>query len=926
MHAVVNPAEAKPGRSVAAAMAPMRRQQGDDSAFAPERLGNKVQPFTTGEDYFKDVCKAIQTATKCVFICGWQVNWSARLDGDTRLIDALKKAVGNGAKVYVMPWQSPKVPLDTGDFGTMLAVFQLNAGRSGLSAFCCPSGLQNDYEAMEETFFSHHQKLVVIDNRIAYVGGIDLAFGRRDDEHFSLAHGWRQGPEVYNTGVPPATDLGPNALAAYVSDTDLLKTSLSGGLLNATMQQATAVQNTVSASAVGRLQDQIVLWWRTPIDIRNWPAFLREPLEWSGEQVDEATAQARLRIGAAREQAAQKLIREMDQGLISEATLTRSIDMVRDVIRTTYAALLVTGWATRRPNDELMKSGTQSPPIGDALYRADQPRMPWQDVHARIEGPSVYDLASNFIRRWNSVQQSYLRDNLLPASVANRTTIQGALMPEPPAAGKGNGGDGGVSVRVLRSAPLQLQRDEYRANRKLPVPVARQQEIHDAMVAAIRGATHFIYIENQFFQSEFGEPSVNPDDVSAQSGPMRYLLAPDTARISAAVTRASADNARNGPKNKIARAVAERIERAIRQDQPFHVYMVLPVHPEGSLADLAIVGQIHWTMQSLAFGSQSLINRIRISIRARQICAEREGAHPLNEGDWEAAKRAAQTPARDQDGLSSLNYLVKVAPEAYRQYLTLLNLRTCELLEGQPRTEQVYVHSKLLIVDDNVVILGSANINDRSLNGGRDSELAVLMSDTATLKAPIFGGPAVPVRKLAHELRVGLWKKHFALSGGGNTLVKPATSLAAMVDKPAAPATIAAIQQAAASNLEAYKAAFNWVPNGRRSIWPVWSGNKYEAPDPDPKKAVLLLEKIKSEVGPYAERMPFHEAFWKKPPAVARPAGIQGYICALPIEWTMGENNHPGMNMILLTQNDGASDAGQAVATNERSSTGYRGA
>src|SRR5690606_5994597 len=26
----------------------------------------------------------------------------------------------------------------------------------------------------------------------------------------------------------------------------------------------------------------------------------------------------------------------------------------------------------------------------------DQPRMPWQDVHCRIEGPSVYDVARNF--------------------------------------------------------------------------------------------------------------------------------------------------------------------------------------------------------------------------------------------------------------------------------------------------------------------------------------------------------------------------------------------------------------------------------------------------------------------------------------------------------------------------------------------------
>ncbi len=37
----------------------------------------------------------------------------------------------------------------------------------------------------------------------------------------------------------------------------------------------------------------------------------------------------------------------------------------------------------------------------------------------------------------------------------------------------------------------------------------------------------------------------------------------------------------------------------------------------------------------------------------------------------------------------------------------------------------VYVHSKLMVVDDEYVIVGSANINQRSLDGDRDSELAV---------------------------------------------------------------------------------------------------------------------------------------------------------------------------------------------------------
>ena len=36
---------------------------------------------------------------------------------------------------------------------------------------------------------------------------------------------------------------------------------------------------------------------------------------------------------------------------------------------------------------------------------------------------------------------------------------------------------------------------------------------------------------------------------------------------------------------------------------------------------------------------------------------------------------------------------------------------------GTPVTELVYIHSKLCIVDDRLVICGSANINDRSLLG-----------------------------------------------------------------------------------------------------------------------------------------------------------------------------------------------------------------
>ena len=41
----------------------------------------------------------------------------------------------------------------------------------------------------------------------------------------------------------------------------------------------------------------------------------------------------------------------------------------------------------------------------------------------------------------------------------------------------------------------------------------------------------------------------------------------------------------------------------------------------------------------------------------------------------------------------------------------------------------IYIHSKCMIVDDSIALIGSANINDRSLDGSRDSEIAIVIED-----------------------------------------------------------------------------------------------------------------------------------------------------------------------------------------------------
>ena len=54
-------------------------------------------------------------------------------------------------------------------------------------------------------------------------------------------------------------------------------------------------------------------------------------------------------------------------------------------------------------------------------------------------------------------------------------------------------------------------------------------------------------------------------------------------------------------------------------------------------------------------------------------------------------------------------------------------------------TEIIYVHSKLMIVDDRMCICGSANINDRSFQGTRDSEICLVVNDIEMVDSHLNG-------------------------------------------------------------------------------------------------------------------------------------------------------------------------------------------
>jgi len=74
-----------------------------------------------------------------------------------------------------------------------------------------------------------------------------------------------------------------------------------------------------------------------------------------------------------------------------------------------------------------------------------------------------------------------------------------------------------------------------------------------------------------------------------------------------------------------------------------------------------------------------------------------------------------------------------------------------------------------MIVDDRIVILGSANINDRSMRGSRDSEIACFVEPGENNLIPgEMGGKPFPVGTFAHSLRHRIWAEFLGVPAGNS--------------------------------------------------------------------------------------------------------------------------------------------------------------
>ncbi len=124
----------------------------------------------------------------------------------------------------------------------------------------------------------------------------------------------------------------------------------------------------------------------------------------------------------------------------------------------------------------------------------------------------------------------------------------------------------------------------------------------------------------------------------------------------------------------------------------------------------------------------------------------------------------------------------------------------------------MYVHSKLMIVDDNACIIGSANINDRSMLGMRDSEIAVVIQDVEFNKLKV-GEEERDCGKFVGSLRRNIWAEHI-----GVTRAEDDTNVFADPVK-----CRSLVENIATKNTAIYEDIFGVIPSDQITSWAAMS-------------------------------------------------------------------------------------------------------
>ncbi|XP_011059834.1 PREDICTED: phospholipase D2 isoform X1 [Acromyrmex echinatior] len=650
-------------------------QTNPHNSFVPYRSPISATWFVDGADYMFAVADALENAKEEIFIADWWLSPEIYMkrpmsNGDYWRLDKIlqRKAVNivQGVKIFILIYKEIEVALGINSYYSKQRLVEQ-----------CPENIKvlrhPDHARAGVFLWAHHEKIVVIDQSLAFLGGIDLCYGRWDNNEHRLT----DLESIHQSSIYiPSRDKLTNTSSKKVLGCTKTHVLLSLAIATNTIAMATTrsmpllpmmdekTQKDLMLSTLSTDNSLFMLQEKGDSVKCNTPEMQRKNLfDVAKTTVDKMKNTVKMKR--------QELINmvytshEADENIdlsVSEDT----VDYICNLQPTTKL------WLGKDYTNFIVKDFNDlERPYQDLVDRTTTPRMPWHDIGVLVQNAAARDVARHFIQRWNAVKLEKANLNscypyLLPKSYKDCKSYAPFIKE----ANKYN-----VKCQVLRSV------SSWSAGFLDPETV--EQSIQEAYIQAISEAERYIYIENQFF-----------------------------------ITLASMD--KGGVKNQIGKTLLKRILRAHREGAVFRVFVVMPLLPgfEGEVggpSGTALRAITHWNYNSISRGKDSILNQ-----------------------------------------------LLEAGVKDPSEYITFHGLRTHSMLNGTMVTELIYVHSKLMIIDDNTVICGSANVNDRSMIATRDSEIAVIIHDQEFEDGRMNDIP-FPCGKFASSLRKQLFREHLGV-------------------------------------------------------------------------------------------------------------------------------------------------------------------
>ncbi|KAL1874951.1 hypothetical protein VTK73DRAFT_10320 [Phialemonium thermophilum] len=660
-------------------------------SYFPERDGNLIKWYVDGRDYFWALSTALENAKETIYIEDWWLSPELFLrrppyfNQEWRLDQVLKRRAEAGVQIYVIIYREVEAALTCNSEHTKHALQALcpegTPGYGNIKVMRHPD--HNVLENMADmTFYwAHHEKFVVIDYEMAFIGGLDLCFGRWDNHQHALSD---VHPEGVVNEVWPGQDFNNNRVMDF--------------------------QN-----------------------VQDW-----------------------------------------------------------------------------KENE---------------LSKADYGRMPWHDVAMGLVGPCVYDIAEHFVLRWNFIKRDkYKRDHRfcwleLRGRQGPDEDLVGVQRPSFPVGGYVVHPPTPLETkRGLRDDRGTVHAQVVRSSADWSSGILTEDSIQNAYQEIIRNAQHYVYIENQFFITATGDqqrPILNTIgraivDAVVRAGKegrkFRVIIvipaipgfAGDLRSDAAVGTRAIMDY----QYRSICRGEHSIFEQVRKEgiDPAQHIF----------LFNLRSYDRLNKTPDIKEQEEKSGVKYQQVQ-RAEAEEIMKEGVHGTQDVEGERDAHMgdkSQQPRADKDkkgkkgdkgakGELESNLEEERKPDevernvdAKRQFEATREKQgkdvksaasvahhamggqgpvSEEPWDGKPEEEvenwiqeELYVHAKLLIVDDRVVVCGSSNINDRSQLGYHDSELSIVMEDTRRVPSKMDGQP-FEAGWHAASLRRYVWREHLGL-------------------------------------------------------------------------------------------------------------------------------------------------------------------